>query len=310
MRVFVTGCAGFIGSTLTEYLLQQGVFVLGLDNFNDFYAPEIKRQNIQKSCAHANFVLAEDDLLEFNEDLLFKHSIDTVVHLAAYPGVRPSFDRPMLYHKTNLSATLRLLNIMNSAGITNGVFAGSSSVYGNNPQIPFVETALVEPISIYGATKLGLEGYSRTYARAYNMNITCLRFFTCYGPRQRPDLAIHKFARLLRDGKPITMYGDGSTSRDYTYIDDIVKGIYLAAQRVNGFNIINLGNSYPITLADMIKTISDKLGVTPNIIQEEIPAGDVIQTWASISNAEKMLGWKPEVSFEEGITKFLEWFEK
>lgn len=307
MNVLVTGCAGFIGSTLTELLLSKGHFVVGVDNFNDFYDPEIKRTNIKNSVSNSNFVLEQRDLALLTSGLFGRYGINCVVHLAAYPGVRPSFNDPALYTQVNIGGTLRLLELMRELSISNGVFASSSSVYGNNPDVPFAESARVAPISIYGATKLALESYCRTYAKAYGMDLTCLRFFTCYGPRQRPDLAIHKFARLLKKGSPIPMFGDGSTSRDYTYIEDIVRGVYRAMERPHGFDIINLGNSYPVSLYDMISTIATQLGVKPDIKQQAIPAGDVLHTWASTEKAERVLGWHPTTTFTDGIAKFLEW---
>jgi len=310
MRILVTGCAGFIGSTLTEYLLNKGEFVLGIDNFNDFYDVKIKKNNIKKAQENNNFVLQQIDLLNVSPNLLKNYAIDCIIHLAAYPGVRPSFLHPEQYSRNNIDGTLRLLQCMRELQITKGVFASSSSVYGNNPTVPFSEDAHVEPISIYGATKLTLESYCRSYSYAYNLDITCLRFFTCYGPRQRPDLAIHKFTRLLKEKKPIPMFGDGATSRDYTYIDDIVHGVYLAATKVDGFNIINLGNSYPTKLSTMIHTLAEKLEVDPIIQQEKIPAGDVMHTWANITKAETLLGWKPATSFGDGLDKFLEWINQ
>ena len=310
MRILVTGCAGFIGSTLVEYLLGKGEFVLGVDNFNDFYAPEVKKNNIKKALENANFALYQTDILQLDNKVIQEYAIDCVVHLAAYPGVRPSFVNPELYSRVNIDGTLRLLQCMRQLHITKGVFASSSSLYGNNPSVPFSETAHVAPISIYGATKLTLESYCRSYAYAYNLDITCLRFFTCYGPKQRPDLAIHKFARLLKEEKPIPMFGDGSMSRDYTYIDDIVRGVYLAANKIDGFNIINLGNAYPVKLATMIETLAAKIGVKPNIQSKEIPAGDVQQTWADISKAEKLLGWTPTTSFDDGLDAFLDWINQ
>lgn len=310
MRVLVTGCAGFIGSTLVEDLLNKGDYVLGIDDFNSFYDPSIKINNIQKTLKNSNFEIIREDILNINSDLLSNFNIDCIVHLAAYPGVRPSFDNPELYSKNNVGGTLHVLQLMCKLKINKGVFASSSSVYGNNPAVPFSEDLRVEPVSIYGATKLTLESYCRAYANAYRLNITCLRFFTCYGPRQRPDLAIHKFARLIKEGKQIPMFGDGSMSRDFTYIDDIVQGVYLAMHNLFGFNIINLGNAQSISLSTMIATLSKKMGKIPDIKQLETPAGDVRQTWADISKAKKVLGWQPKTSFNDGLDKFLDWMNK
>lgn len=309
MTTLVTGCGGFIGSTLTDSLLKTGSPVVGIDNFNNFYTPSIKRKNISSAIQQENFTLLHTDLLALDAETLKYHDIDRVVHLAAYPGVLPSFKSPELYNRHNVGVTLRLLECMRKTGITKAVFASSSSVYGNNPSVPFSEDACIEPISIYGTTKATLEGYCRSYANAYGMDITCLRFFTCYGPRQRPDLAIHKFTKLIRDKQPITMYGDGSTSRDYTYIDDIVSGIRLALNNVNGFDIMNLGNSCPISLLTMIKAIGEVVGESPIIHKQPIPSGDVIQTWANISKIESKLGWKPVTSFYDGLVKFLDWLD-
>lgn len=308
MIVLVTGCGGFIGSHLTKLLLDEGHYVFGVDNFNDFYSPAVKRHNISFALSNKKFGLIVKNIVDLDIPLLRRYSIDCVVHLAAHPGVLPSLKMPYKYTDNNVHSTLHLLELMKSCSIINGVFASSSSVYGNSKTAKFSETTPVEPISIYGGTKVLLENYCRTYSYAYGLNINCLRFFTCYGPKQRPDLAIYKFTRLLRAGKVISLYGDGTTFRDYTYINDIVQGVYKAIKAVKGFDIINLGSSNPITLSEMVDTLAKSLGIAPKLQYFPIPPGDVTRTFADIARAKRVLNWKPTTVFEDGINSFVKWF--
>ena len=308
MKFLITGCAGFIGSSITEHLLHLGHHVLGIDNYDSFYSITTKDDNIKSFAKHPNFTLYYTNMLSCDlRKTLTNSRIDCVIHLAASPGVLPSFKNPIAYQINNTQATLLLLNAMRDSGVKNGVFASSSSVYGNGTKLPFSEEDKVEPVSVYGTTKLALEGHCRSYANAYDMNLTCLRFFTCYGPRQRPDLAIHKFSRLMLNSKPIVLYGDGQTSRDYTHISDIVRGIHDVSQCVKGFNIINLGSSSPITLNTLIEKLSKALKVTPIIQRGSLHSGDVHHTYADVSKAKHRLGWEPIVDFDDGLEGFVDW---
>ncbi|MHC4527784.1 MAG: NAD-dependent epimerase/dehydratase family protein, partial [Planctomycetota bacterium] len=248
MKALVTGAAGFIGSHLTERLLADGWSVVGLDNFDDFYDPQIKRGNIRAALENKAFTLIEADIRDGAVmDEALGQGIDVVVHLAAKAGVRPSIEQPVLYTDVNVKGTMVVLESAREHGTNKMVFGSSSSVYGNNEKVPFSEDDNVDfPISPYAATKKACELICHTYHHLYGIDITCLRFFTVYGPRQRPDLAIHKFARLIEQGKPIPVYGDGSMMRDFTYIDDIINGTLAAMEKCAGFNIYNLGESRPI----------------------------------------------------------------
>lgn len=313
MVVIVTGAAGFIGSNLVEKLLQDNHFVIGLDNFEDFYDPKIKRKNIQKASGNKNFILAVGDIRNklFLEKIFISHKIDLVVHLAAKVGVRPSIQSPELYYDINLMGTLTLLEVMKKANVKKIVYASSSSVYGNNKKVPFSEEDSVDnPISPYAATKKAGELLCHTYHHLYDFDIFCLRFFTVYGPRQRPDLAIDKFTRLIMEGKSIPFYGDGSTERDYTYIDDIIDGINKAIKNLKGYEIFNLGESKTITLSKMVSTLENALG--KKAILERLPfqPGDVNRTYADITKAKIKLGYNPKFTFEDGINNFISWLLK
>jgi UDP-glucuronate 4-epimerase len=316
MRILVTGGAGFIGSHLCERLLREGNQVVCLDNFCDFYNPELKRKNIQDAIRDSNFHLVSGDLLDraWLERLVLKSETDLVVHLAAMAGVRPSIENPGLYAEVNITGTMNLLEASRQAGIKRVVFASSSSVYGDNPKTPFAESDPVDhPISPYAATKKAGELICHTYHHLFGMSILCLRFFTVYGPRQRPDLAIHKFARRILAGQPIPVFGDGSTRRDYTYIDDILDGVTKAidhVQRKNVYDIFNLGESRTIRLDEMICVIEDALGV--KAIREVHPAqpGDVEITYADISKSRQILGYNPQMAFTDGVGRFVEWMRQ
>lgn len=315
----VTGGAGFIGSTLSEKLIKHGKRVIVLDNFCDFYSPELKRGNIEElkqiaslTCNSDNFKLYEGDIRDRKiiKQIFEENKIDVVVHLAAMAGVRPSIENPVLYQEVNCLGTQNLLEEMRLNGVKNLVMASSSSVYGNCKVTPFREDMIVDfAISPYAATKKANEVMTHVYHSLYNMNVIMLRLFTVYGPKQRPDLAISKFARLMRTGKEIEMYGDGSTYRDYTYIDDIVDGIVRACDYVcansDVYEIINLGSSSPVSLKDMIDAVAKALNIEPKIKQMPMQAGDVNGTFADISKAKRLLGYEPKVRLEEGIRRFL-----
>jgi UDP-glucuronate 4-epimerase len=313
--VLVTGGAGFIGSHVCEALLRRGDSVVALDNFNDFYDPKIKRANIAEieSTAHtyeSSFSIAEGDIRDngFLSDVFNRNKIDAVIHLAAYAGVRPSIENPQLYTEVNVLGTTNLLEIMKRQGIKRHVFASSSSVYGNNKKIPFSEKDPVDKaISPYAATKKAGEVICYTYHHLYGINTACLRFFTVYGPRQRPDLAIHKFTKLILADQPIPFYGDGSMKRDYTYIDDIVNGVIKALDWTKGssqrYDIFNLGNSTPIALFDLVKAIEEVVGKKAIIKKLPQPPGDVDCTYADISYAKKVIEFDPEIDIYLGISR-------
>ncbi|MHC4646348.1 MAG: NAD-dependent epimerase/dehydratase family protein, partial [Planctomycetota bacterium] len=262
MKVLVTGAAGFIGSHLSERLVGEGRQVVGVDNFDSFYDPAVKRRNIERCLEKENFELVEADIREGEAmSKVMEGGVDVIVHLAARAGVRPSIAQPLLYADVNINGTMVLLEAAKEHRVAKFVFASSSSVYGNNKKVPFSEDDNVDfPISPYAATKKACELICHTYHHLCNIDMTCLRFFTVYGPRQRPDLAIHKFARLIEEGKPIPVYGDGSMMRDFTYIDDIIAGTVAAMEKCAGFNIYNLGESRPISVNDLIAELEKALG--------------------------------------------------
>lgn len=310
MTILVTGGAGFIGSHLVEKLLSENHGVVCIDNFDTFYDPKIKRENIRAASAHKNFTLIEGDIRDAAvlRECFGRKKIDVVVHLAARAGVRPSIQQPELYYDVNVTGTLRVLEAMRASGVKKLVFGSSSSVYGNNPTVPFSETDPVDhPISPYAATKKAGELLCYSYHHLYEFDIFCLRFFTAYGPRQRPEMAIHKFAKDILGGKPVTMYGDGSTQRDYTYVADIVAGILASAQRVRGYEIINLGESRTISLLDLIHTIEKCAGKKAIITQMPEQPGDVKITYANIEKAVRILDYHPTTGIEDGVRKFVEW---
>ncbi|MCF7913002.1 MAG: GDP-mannose 4,6-dehydratase [Candidatus Cloacimonetes bacterium] len=314
MRILVTGGAGFIGSHLVEKLLAAGFSVDNIDNFVDYYDPQIKRDNIAECLTSANFRLLEGDIRDrsFLADVFDSHEYEMVIHLAAMAGVRPSLEQPLLYSEVNIGGTQNLLEECRKSKIKKFIFASSSSVYGNNPNLPFREDDPVDyPISPYAATKKAAELICHTYHHLFDISMICLRFFTVYGPRQRPDLAIHKFTRLISEGQSVKLYGDGSTARDYTYIDDVISGIMGAVKYVyknKCYEVINLGESKTINLLDMVNIISEEMG--KKVKKEFVPmqAGDVQITYASIDKARKMIGYHPDTDFREGIRKFLGWY--
>jgi UDP-glucuronate 4-epimerase len=316
--ILVTGAAGFIGSHLCERLLERGHRVIGVDNFDPFYDPAVKRRNLEGFREHDRFRFLEADIRDRQglEAALDEEAgdVDVIVHLAARAGVRPSIEDPEAYTSNNVDGTVTLLELARRRGIRRFVFGSSSSVYGNNDKIPFSEEDPVEePISPYAATKRAGELLCHTWHHLYGLSIVSLRFFTVYGPRQRPDLAIHKFARLMAEGRPIPMYGDGSTRRDYTYIDDILQGVEGAIEHTDRpepvWEIANLGESHTTTLSRLIELVSGAMKIEPEIERLPLQPGDVMQTFADVSKAERLFGYRPTTKPEEGIPRFVDWFE-
>jgi UDP-glucuronate 4-epimerase len=303
MKILLTGGAGFIGSHLLERLIARGDDVAVVDDFNDYYDPAIKRSNLPKG----GFRLHERDIRDAAA-LVASEKPDLIVHLAARAGVRPSQAQPALYESVNVAGTLGLLEACRASGVGRFVFASSSSVYGN-AAVPFREDdEALKPISFYGATKLLGEHYIRIYSHLHGLQATCLRFFTAYGPRQRPDMAIHAFTASISQGREIPMFGDGTTERDYTYITDIVEGILGAIDHPEPFGIYNLGESRTVTLRRLIELIGQYVGREPKIKQLPEQPGDVQRTFASIDRARARLGYAPKVAIEEGLRRFVEWY--
>ena len=312
MKILVTGAAGFIGSHLSERLLAEGFEVAGVDNFDDFYDPQIKRKNISACLEHKNFQLYQADIRDSAAmDRITAAGVDIIVHLAAKAGVRPSIAQPLLYADVNINGTMVLLESARKHKTGGFIFGSSSSVYGNNKKIPFSEADSVDaPISPYAATKKAAELICHTYHHLYGISVTCLRFFTVYGPRQRPDLAIHKFAKLIERDKPVPVYGNGSMMRDFTYIDDIIDGTAAAIEKCNGFDIYNLGHSRPISVNDLVTKIEKALGKKAVIEYLPPQAGDVQQTCADISKAAEKLGYNPATAIDVGLAEFVRWLRQ
>jgi len=309
--ILVTGGAGFIGSHLTERLLGDGHRVIVLDNFDTFYDPAVKRRNLEAARRHPAFRLVEGDIRDaaLLQRILPAEPVHAVIHLAARAGVRPSIADPVLYQSVNLDGTAKLLEACRGAGIGRFVFGSSSSVYGNNVKVPFAEDDPVDhPVSPYAATKKAGELLCYTYHHLFAMKVACLRFFTVYGPRQRPEMAIHKFARLLAEGRAVEQYGDGSSARDYTYVADIVDGIVRALERCEGYHVWNLGGSKATRLDELLEKIASGLGVPLRVDREPMQPGDVDRTWADISRARTELGWSPRLDIDHGLAEFLNWF--
>jgi UDP-glucuronate 4-epimerase len=313
MEILVTGGAGFIGSHLVERLLHNNYSVVVIDNFDPFYDSSIKEKNLGHAKDFKNFRLYRDDILNTQalEKIFKEYSFDIIVHIAAKAGVRPSIIDPLGYYQVNVQGTLNLLEKCKQYSINKFIFASTSSIYGNNEKVPFAESDTVDfPISPYAATKKSAELICHTYHHLYGIAIYALRFFTVYGPRQRPDLAIHKFFKLISQNKPIPFYGDGTTSRDYTYIDDIMDGVIKSIERISGFEIINLGESQTISLHRLVDLIEKVLGKKAQKQFEPMQPGDVKQTFADISKAKRLLGYKPHTNIEQGLTYFYEWFRQ
>ena len=311
-KVLVTGCSGFIGSHLTERLLKEGFEATGIDDFNDYYDPKIKERNISDFKNNKNFVLYRTDIRdkETISEIFAKHKPEIVIHLAARAGVRPSLKLPLLYEEVNVLGTLNLLEAARNNNCQKFIFGSSSSVYGECKNIPFKETELdLKPISPYGVSKLTGEKYCHTYHHLYKMPVICLRFFTVYGPRQRPDLAICKFTKLIDEGKSIPVFGDGGYKRDFTYITEIIDGIMASiSYDKTGFEIFNLGESHTTSVIELVKLLEDTLNKKAVIDWQPAQPGDVPLTYADVSKAEKLLGYKPRTAPEEGIKKFVEWY--
>lgn len=313
-RFLVTGGAGFIGSHLVDRLLNGNpARVTVVDNFDDFYSQQIKRQNIENHLRHPAYRLVESDIRNYNtlRQVFSEEHFDIVIHLAAKAGVRPSVADPRGYQEVNIAGTLNLLELAERNGIKKFVFGSSSSVYGPAATPPFKEDAQLAPISPYAATKAAGELLAHTYSHLYRMNITCLRFFTVYGARQRPDLAIHKFARMISSNRPVPVFGDGNAERDFTYIDDILQGVLAAVDYdATPFEIINLGESHTITVNRLIELLETALGQKAIIDRQPPQPGDMPRTHADISKARALLGYKPATPIEAGIQKFVEWFRR
>ncbi len=315
--VLVTGAAGFIGSHTAEALLRRGTPVLGIDNFDPYYDVAIKRHNLQEIETTAqqvgtSFAMAEGDICNHDliEELLAQHNVQAIIHLAAKAGVRPSLEDPLGYARTNIQGTISLLEAARGAKIARFIFGSSSSVYGDAAQVPFSEDQPVAmPISPYAASKVAGEAYCYAYHSLYDLPVVCLRLFTVYGPRQRPDLAINKFVHLLSADKPIPKYGDGTSMRDYTYIADIVQGILTALDSDIQWEIINLGSDNPITLNQLVAAIEEVLDKRATIDQLPPQPGDMRETHADITRARRLLNWQPQVALHEGLREFVEWWQ-
>ncbi|HET6647602.1 MAG TPA: GDP-mannose 4,6-dehydratase [Pyrinomonadaceae bacterium] len=312
-NILITGGAGFIGSHLVDHLLLEGDWaVTVVDDFNDFYAPSIKRNNVRAHEQNPAYKLIEADIRDQAAlaNVFDNTQFDAIVHLAARAGVRPSLKDPQLYCETNIDGTLNLLEEARKHGVKQFVFGSSSSVYGINAKVPFSEDDPIrQPISPYAATKGAGELLCHTYSHLYDLRSVCLRFFTVYGSRQRPDLAIHKFASLISQGKPIPVFGDGKSRRDYTYIDDIIGGVRAAIDYdQTNYEVINLGESRTVELTELISLLEQELGKKAIIDSQAPQPGDVPQTFADITRARQLLGYNPQTPIEEGIRKFVEWF--
>lgn len=311
----ITGGAGFIGSHLADKLLKEGNKVIVVDNFCDFYNPKIKEDNVKHNLNNANYTLKRIDIRNREElaKAFDEANVDVVIHLAAMAGVRPSIDNPIYYQEVNCVGTQNILEEMKAHNVKKLVMASSSSVYGNCKEVPFKEDMIVDfAISPYAATKKANEVMTHVYHKLFDFNVIMLRFFTVFGPRQRPDLAINKFTRLMLNNEPIPMFGDGTTSRDYTYVEDIVSGIEKSIEYVNNnkdvYEILNLGNSSPVSLKEMIDTIAEVLNKIPNIEELPMQPGDVERTFADISKANRLIGYEPKTSFKQGIENFVKWY--
>jgi UDP-glucuronate 4-epimerase len=309
-HALVTGGAGFIGSHLVDSLLADGWRVTVFDNFDPFYDPALKEENVRRHRTHADYALVRGDLRDAASlRALENGAYDVIVHLAARAGVRPSIEDPIGYQQVNVAGTQLMLELARRLNVRQFVFASSSSVYGVNPRVPWREDDYVlQPISPYASTKVSGELLGHVYSYLYGIRFIALRFFTVYGPRQRPDLAIHKFARLMLAGAPIPMFGDGSTSRDYTYVDDVIRGVRGAiGYTASAYEVINLGNTNTVTLTEMIAGLEEALGVDARIQRLPEQPGDVPRTWASVDKARSLLGYAPTTDFPQGVRLFADW---
>jgi len=312
MKILLTGGAGFIGSHLSEALLGEGHELILVDNFNDYYPPEIKERNLSAIIDHPRLELVRGDIRDRDlvEKLHSRGRFGAVIHLAARAGVRPSLENPVLYQEVNVEGTLNLLEAARRRPPGRFIFASSSSVYGSNPRQPWKESdSDLRPESPYGATKVIGEHLCRIYQRTYNLKMAVMRLFTVYGPRQRPDMAIHKFTRLISRGRRIPVFGDGTSRRDYTYVADIVSGFLGALRRDFEFEIFNLGGGHSITLNGLIAKLEEHLGRKADFEKLPVQAGDAASTWADVSKGRKLLGYRPRFTLEEGLEKFIAWFK-
>ena len=313
MRVLVTGCCGFIGSHVSEALLDRGNELRGLDNFDPYYDLRMKRDNLALLGTRRDFDFVEGDIRdgEAVDRLVETFRPHRIVHLAARAGVRPSLVDPLLYEEVNVRGTMHLLEAARRHGVEGFVFASSSSVYGERTEGPFRETDRVDrPVSPYAATKKMGELVASTYHHLYGLPVACLRFFTVYGPRQRPEMAIHKFARLMAKGEPIPLFGKGDSRRDYTYVDDIVEGVLAATESCEGYEIYNLGESHTTTLLELVDLLEKHLGMEARREFQDFQAGDVPVTFADVTHAREKLGYDPRTSMDEGLARFAAWFRE
>lgn len=309
--LLITGGAGFIGSSLIAAIIND-YKIICIDNFNDYYNPLWKEENIQPFLKHKNFILYKTDIcnLEDLKQIFTNHKINKIIHLAARAGVRPSIENPLLYEQVNVGGTLNLLEMARQYQIPHFIFASSSSVYGNQAKVPFSETDSVnKPISPYAATKKAAEMLCHTYAHLYKIKTTCLRFFTVYGPKGRPDMAPYLFTKAILTGEKINRFGNGQSQRDYTYVDDIVSGIIKTIDKIFDFEILNLGNNQPVSLNNFIQTIENLTDEKAQIINLPTQAGDVAKTYADISKAKKILNWQPKTDLSTGLKKFIDWYK-
>lgn len=312
-HILITGVAGFIGSHLADALLARGDTVIGIDNFNDYYDPKTKRRNLATAMESGRFSLSETDICdqEALRGIFEVESPEVVIHLAARAGVRPSLQDPNLYHRVNVIGGQHILDACRDFKPSHLVFASSSSVYGGSTEVPFKENnPVMHPISPYAATKRMNELQAHVYSHVYGLNVTMLRFFTVYGPRQRPDMAIHKFTKIIANGEAVPMFGDGATLRDYTYIDDIIDGVVRCVDRPFRYEIFNLGEHHTTSLHELIALIEKHMGKKAQIDQQSLQPGDVAMTYADIEKARVKLGYNPRFTMDEGIARFVEWFTR
>jgi UDP-glucuronate 4-epimerase len=312
-KILLTGGAGFIGSHLAEALLARGEETVILDDFNDYYAPDIKEENLRPVRADPRLTVVRGDIRDrvLIDEIFSRHRFSAVIHLAARAGVLPSLQDPVLYQGTNVDGTLNLLEAARKAGVGRFVFASSSSVYGDQARQPLNEDeAGLQPVSPYGTTKLTGEHLCRMYQRLHRLPVSVLRFFTVYGPRQRPDMAIHKFSRLIWEGKEIPVFGDGSSRRDYTFVDDIVAGVIVAWEKTEGFGIFNLAGGHPVALRDLLARLGSLLGRPVRERAEPLQKGDMKETWADVGKARRLLGFQPRTPIEAGLERFVAWFRE
>jgi len=310
-KILLTGGAGFIGSHLAEALLARGEEMVILDDFNDYYPPQVKEENLRSALADRRLTVLRGDIRDRDlvAEVFSRHRFSSVIHLAARAGVLPSLQDPVLYQETNVDGTLNLLEAARQGGVGRFVFASSSSVYGDTARQPLSEAESgLKPVSPYGETKLAGERLCRMYYRAHGLPVSILRFFTVYGPRQRPDMAIHKFSRLIWEGKEIPIFGDGSSRRDYTFVADIVAGVIAAWDKTEAFEIFNLGGGHPVVLRDLLRLLGSLLGRPVREREKPPQRGDMKETWADVGKAARLLGFQPRTPIETGLERFVAWF--